>query len=157
MTAHKHAEMIEAKIYNMDLVVFFKPKDREWLKLDTNYELPAFNENLEYFICHPNHADVCLHWLNGGEVQAVFNFAWTDSLLNARWSTAHPLMNEQEEVRIKPRKEKRWIGVCNRSGETTRAYLSEGDGLYFAKAEVERKFGITKGWEFIEIEVEVEV
>lgn len=113
MTAHKHAEMIKAKADDMELVVFVKDiNSGQWLKLDNQDVLPAFYEHYEYFLCHPKHEKECLHWLNGGEVEddVIGKFTALISKDNyGDWHSGSVFMDGSRALRIKPRKEKRWI------------------------------------------------
>ena len=154
MTKHVHAEMIKAKVDNMDLVVFVKGES--WTELPKNaFTLTAAHE---FFMCLPQHKDACLHWLNGGEAQFEYDENWHSC---SEWSKDWYLptcgfMQEGNVIRIKPKKgkekEKRWIGVRS-DGYTTRAYDSEHD----CSDETDRRtdYDGIMGWEIIEIEVEV--
>lgn len=152
MTAHKHAKMIKAKVGDMDLEVFFKNPDgcNKWLKIENSCELSAFYEHYEYFLCHPKHSDVCLHWLNGGEVQDVVLGQFIDlepKIYDGDWRPGCGFMNCNVNFRIKPRKEKRWIGYHKYGFTTASAYLSKDDAL---SNTIDHE-----NWQFIEIEVEV--
>ena len=122
MTAHKHAKLIKAKADNMELVKFIKVNG-EWIV--DNLGSCHFDDMCEYFLCLPKHKDACLHWLNGGKSQLEYTHSsyptWNDIDNDATdWSTGHVFMDESLKMRIKPRKEKRWIlinkalnRVCN--------------------------------------------
>lgn len=143
MTAHKHAEMIKAKADNMELVVFVRPNHSDgWYKMQDDIDIPEFFSTDEYFLCHPKHEKECLHWLNGGKVEIINDNGFRALLLSedrhAGWSPYFSFMSEQKTIRIKPRKEKRWI-VTN--GERVRFINS--DEIY------------PLSWQLIEIEVEV--
>lgn len=165
MTQHRHAEMIKAKADNMDLVVF-TDNGNGWVELPSDDYLPAFNPENEYFLCLPQHKEACLHWLNGEKIQNNVSIdknddAWIDfvnfgSDICEPWSVSCNFMREQSHFRIKPRKEKRVIGVNVSTSETTRAYAIDEDGNY-ARDEVvlTRKKEKLSDWQFIEIEVEV--
>lgn len=119
MTAHKHAEMIKAKADNMELVVFFKLPGEEWWQIDGS-QLPDDDE-ISYFLCLPQHKEACLHWLNGGEVQTRNSYSdlgW-DTLLpfEDRWTKVSHFMCVDILLRIKPRKEKRWIAINVKDGD----------------------------------------
>lgn len=152
MTAHKHAEMIKAKVGDMDLEVFFKNPDgcNKWLKIENSCELSGFYEHYEYFLCHPKHSDVCLHWLSGGAVEVLEGEEWMEALTKddfGKWQNTHFFMCDDEDARIKPRKEKRWIGYHKYGLTTASAYLSKDDAL---SNTIDHE-----NWQFIEIEVEV--
>lgn len=149
---HKHYEMIVAKAANMDLIIFHSQDGKEWKQAHDTC-LPIFSSD-HYFLCLPQHKDACLHWLNGGEVQYSLNNAdWfnKDSFgINKEGMDFEYFNSDNHSMRIKPRKEKRWIGVY-KNGATTDACL--------LKKEAENHPMITevsaKDWQFIEIEVEV--
>ena len=75
MSKHKHYEMIVAKAADTELVVFFKC-DTGWYFDDTS-ETIKFHSDTDYFLCLPQHKEYCLHWLNGGEVQDLYDDEWT--------------------------------------------------------------------------------
>jgi len=148
---HKHYEMIVAKAANMDLVVFFKASfSSEWGEV-SNSLLPAFHPETEYFLCIPKHKDACLHWLNGGEVQTrreCSDLGW-DRLLppDEGWSKISHFMCVDILLRIKPKKEKRWIAVLP-NGRVS-GWHDEGREM------LEEQYNKDAGWQFIEIEVEI--
>lgn len=133
MTAHKHAEMIKEKADNMDLAVFFKSNDSvKWIKIYCSNAngLPAFYEDGEYFLCRQKHEKECLHWLNGGEIEVFDEYSgeWLEAVTKEdfrEWRSVHFLMREFYQVRIKPRKEKRWIAV--KDGKAMSNYLFESE------------------------------
>lgn len=145
---HKHYEMIVAKAANMDLVVFVKPCDNgAWYeKCDSACQ---WWEDSDYFLCLPQHKEACLHWLNGGEVQ-VQDFPTNDfnDYLDEKyeWSIESWWMSEQCNIRIKPKKEKRWIPVNVKNHET---------GLIYKSYESCRLAYKLDHWQICEIEVEV--
>ena len=141
---HPHYDMIVAKAANMDLVVFSKGSG-EWIELHC---MPRWGDN-EYFLCLPQHKEACLHWLNGGKVEGIrkhFDSLELAMASTIAWSVNSTFMKDSIELRIKPRKEKRWIASCG-NFITTLHYPSldeckdaTGDGLE---------------WQYHEIEVEV--
>ena len=159
---HKHYDMIVAKAANMNLVVFQTDSElSEWHILD---RFPMWGDSTNYFLCLPQHKEACLHWLNGGDVQLDhFDQPMLNSGINGNchvvdfdedvssfpWKQSHPFMDSSHELRIKAKKEKRWI-----------AYM---DGNVIAiepvRIDTERRV-IAKGFDvadaqYIEIEVEV--
>ena len=162
MSKHKHYEMIVAKAENMDLVTFVK-FGNEWMVSEPNETgvILTFDDRYEYFLCLPQHNESgqCLHWLNGSEAQIeyihasypVWNFIDNDA---TEWSAGHVFMDEKLNIRIKPRKEKRWIAIvpdANRKNAVTPMHYASKEEL------IERCFTATdySNWQFIEIEVEV--
>lgn len=111
MAKHKHAEMIKAKADNMDLVVLRKNYDNSWGEI--NCHDCCFMPDFDYFLCLPQHKEACLHWLNGGDVQARRDSPWANLLLQnpIYLDEFTPFMDDCCEIRIKPRKEKRWICI----------------------------------------------
>lgn len=156
---HKHYEMIVAKAANMDLTTLIKFGD-EWMASapHTVGETISFDSRYEYFLCLPQHKEVCLHWLNGGEAQyRIAIDVWTNAsnnVSNAAWSSDNLLMDDQVEFRIKPKKEKRWIGVNSKTMKATHDTYKSGVECEDALNGVGE---ICDGhpWQFIEIEVEV--
>lgn len=158
---HKHYDMIVAKAANMDLVVFCKNAVDEWIYQEYAETDVKFSETgFGYFLCLPQHKEACLHWLNGGGVQQKpvddEGCGWVTcaDVNKVTWMSWTSFMKDELEFRIKPKKEKRWIGVYG--NHVT-------DGMYPTKDLCERcvnrsdKFKHTapEGWQFIEIEVEV--
>lgn len=146
---HKYADMIIAKANNMDLVVFyFDVEAEEWricsFEMMINPDIPT-----SYFLCLPEHREFCLHWLNGGSVQDYFEGEWSDCLDcddNNKWSCEHMFMLEEAEYRIAPKKEKRWIAVNAKTGDTSNLSSNEVDIIEAYKV---------GSWQIKEIEVEV--
>lgn len=148
---HKHADMIIAKAENMDLVLLVKlmnQPDFDWVECVSGVKLP-FDQERDYFLCLHEHKDYCLHWLNGGSVQDYFEDEWSacsgyDG--NNNWSYEHMFMLEEAEYRIAPKKEKRWIAVNAKTGDTSNLSSNEADIIE------EYKVG---SWQIKEIEVEI--
>lgn len=153
---HKLYEMIVAKAENMDLVVLLK-NSQGWSIKENQFDI-QFHEMFEYFLCLPQHKEACLHWLNGGVSLDVKNESgnWSDySLVNVGkpWSKDRDFMREEYYFRIKPKKEKRWIGVF-RDGDL----IKNTELSYRTKEQVVGDSHAPYGfddWQFIEIEVEV--
>lgn len=111
MTKHKHAEMIKAKVDNMELVVFIRPTRGKWQECES-VGLPSF-ENGEYFMSLPKHKEACLHWLSGGEIEfnSELSDGWEEYDPINIWGIGSIFMQDDYEIRIKPHKEKLWIAV----------------------------------------------
>lgn len=110
---HKHAEMIKAKVDNMGLVSLVNNHEvNEWQECD--FDALISHEDVEFFVCLPQHKEACLHWLNGGEVEYCQDYKSQWFVFNAdrdrQWSE-ESLFMRNEEVRIRPRREKRWVAV----------------------------------------------
>lgn len=106
---HKHAEMIKAKVDNMELVAFVKLTSM-WSEMDDRSIVPT-DVNFDYFLCLPQHKDACLHYLNGGDVLVKSNLvpSWAAVTHGQLWGKGIGWMREDAQYRIKPKKEKRWI------------------------------------------------
>ena len=110
---HVHYDKIVAKAANMALIVLNKNAVNEWVEQEYTETDVKFSETgFGYFLCLPQHKDACLHWLNGGEVESHHEDYGTMTLADAgciEWSVKSSFMKESIEIRIKPKKEKRWI------------------------------------------------
>lgn len=152
MTAHKHAEMIKAKADNTDLVVFCKyDHEDEWRY--GNFEKLACGIG-EFFLCLPQHKEECLHWLNGGVAEQWCNTIWLaiDSHVeDPAWHKDGDFMDSEFKVRIKPRKEKRWI-VAKQNSLASMMYF---DSKELAQKAIDEPLGEFRDGQVIEIEVEV--
>ena len=148
---HKHYDLIVAKAANMDLVVFCKGVNDgcEWHEVK---RFPNWQTNASYFLCLPQHKDACLHWLNGGEVQGEdpnrpnYFDDYANFVDRKNWSCTAWYMRKDRNIRIKPKKEKRWIGTC-KNFVTSLNYPSVD--------ECRDAVGDDTSWQFHEIEVEV--
>lgn len=153
MTKHKHADMIKAKADNMELVVFVKNINTgEWWEVFG--DLP-FNQQQDFFLCLPQHKEACLHWLNGGEVEVKYQDEYWKPVCNNDpvWRGGYFMMRDFVEYRIKPRKDKRWIGYCASRNQT---FPHPQDSLELAENYAMSVYSYPIGdWQFIEIEVEV--
>lgn len=153
MTAHKHAEMIKAKVDNMDLVVFEKSKLSGWIEL-ARYCFPD-DEGIDYFLCLPQHKEAVINSLNVGKSEVNYLDIW--SLCNCNepveWSASWWYMDNNCKSRIKPRKEKRWIAVNNSGYATPMTFISKQECESYVSVSYQKCPGVT--WQSIEIEVEV--
>lgn len=148
--------MIVAKAANMDLVVLCKNVVGKWIEQEYAETDVKFSETgFGYFLCLPQHKDTVIDSLNGGV--AIFESPrekGEHALNQADWVKDEWYMQDDCNSRIKPKKEKRWIGVYG--NHVT-------DGMYPTKELCERcvnrsdkfKYSAPEGWQFIEIEVEV--
>ena len=151
-TPHKHRDIMRAYIDDTSLCAFIKLTPHEKWKV---VEQPAFLFQCEYFICLPKHKEAVLTLLNGGDVQITVESHWNEPIeLTAKewcgkWSGFHMnwYMNPYCQSRIKPRKEKRWIGY-HECGHTTSMSYPSKNGAMSDTIDHEK-------WQFIEIEVEV--
>ena len=151
MTVHKHAEMIKAKADDMELVVLVK--NDEWCITESCDDALMFFTGKEYFLCLPQRKEACLHWLNGGEIEfnSEFSDGWTEYEPIKVWGIGSIFMQDDYQIRIKPRKEKCWIVAHPRALASMMYFESEE----LARKAVQFSTGEFKGGQVIEIEVEV--
>ena len=152
---HKNYEMIKAVAYNTELVIFFNDtEDNEWRPCSFEM-LFSPDVDTEYFLCLPQHKEACLHWLNGGEVEFEYDSKWHScSYWSREWYETSGFTCEDNKLRIKPKKEKRWIGVYNHN-VTSQHFDSIETAKSFIRRRDEFKNCAPEAWNFIEIEVEV--
>lgn len=142
MTARKHAEMIKRWADDDSLIYFTRSRKHQiWM----TEVMPVWSDNFEHFLCLPQHKDACLHWLNGGDCLISFDSVKdVCGVINGqsekKWKITGGFMNQSATVRIKPRKEKRWITY----NPKTREVYNCGKGQTPAN-----------GFQIIEIEAEV--
>lgn len=174
---HKHYEMIVAKAANMDLVVFVENINTEkWW--ECGLDLP-FNNQQNFFLCLPRHKGACLHWLNGGKVEYFIRsknkWGVVESIEDAiesecerleclpqgeemkhfnptEWSKESIFMRDDFKLRIKPKKEKRWIAV-NSDGYVMPVHCGNIESARQHASHIDSR--LTENIQFIEIEVEV--
>lgn len=154
MTAHKHAAMIKAKADNVGLVQFIKLVN-DWEVVNSHgEEVVIFNDHFQYFLCLPQNKEACLHWLNGGDTQYRHGVSqeWDSYGPIKTWTAGSIFMQENLDIRIKPRKEKRWIAL-NSFGDVMPVHCKD---LESAKQLAKYKdVGINGEIQYIEIEIEV--
>ncbi|CAM0024222.1 hypothetical protein VPHK122_0004 [Vibrio phage K122] len=142
---HKYAEMIKAKVDNMDLVVLCEGNGK-WYECECEFGQIAWWEDFRYFLCLPQHKDACLHWLNGGKAEALHEDFGLMELTDSEaieWGVKSVFMKDSIEIRIKPKKEKRLIVYRN----------DVVYGPYIAIDDINADFVLTG--QVVEIEVEV--
>ncbi|MEL7477267.1 MAG: hypothetical protein AAGJ17_00030 [Pseudomonadota bacterium] len=153
MSKHKHYEIGVAKLANTKLVVFIKDGS-DWFFDDTS-ESYNFRSDVEYFLCLPQHKEACLHWLNGGETEFEDDDGeWVScSDWSKKWrQSICGFMQDDNVIRIKPKKVKRWIGVYG--ADTTRIFSSKENCKNYVENDAFYKNCAPENWQFIEIEVE---
>lgn len=153
---HVHADMIKAKADDVSLVVF--TQINEWFKLIKSNDV--FHNFSNYFLCLPKHEEAALNMLNGGQVQVKTAVDWAewldvvDSHAQQSWHPEGWYMCDEWESRIKPKKEKRWIGVFRNDNGFMQNTYSSYESIEELKESVYAPNGFA-GWQFIEIEFEV--
>lgn len=153
---HKHAEMIKTKADNMELVLFSMSTGSDYGKWSEckRETMPKDNENIKYFLCLPQHKEACLHWLNGGDVDfnSEFMDEWTEYEPFKGWGVGSVFMQDDYKIRIKPKKEKRWIAV-NSDGYVMPVHCGNIESARQHASHIDSR--LTENVQFIEIEVEV--
>ncbi|AUR92482.1 hypothetical protein NVP1173O_06 [Vibrio phage 1.173.O._10N.261.55.A11] len=150
---HKHYDMIVAKANNFELIQFIKIGDDWEIVGSHDNKVVSFASHYEYFLCLPQHKEACLHWLNGGDIQVSGDGLKWESYDLSPEHPKYPMTDFtgfEFQFRIKPKKEKRWIGVY-KNGATTDACLLKKE----AKNHPMITDASVNDWQFIEIEVEV--
>ena len=155
---HKYYDMIVAKAANTDLIQFIKI-NKVWERVGSrDGETVNFSSGYEYFLCLPKHKEACLHWLNGGNVEGVhkeYPPRVLDDYGTFEWSYESTFMKESVEIRILPKKEKRWIGYCANTNQT---FPHPQKGKEAAEDYAMRNYNYKiEKWQFLEIEIGVEV
>ncbi|AUR97986.1 hypothetical protein KNT80_gp73 [Vibrio phage 1.245.O._10N.261.54.C7] len=155
---HVHADMIIAKAENRDLVQFYKSSGA-WYLVSPDERGAVFYDNVKYFLCLPQHNEACLHWLNGGDAEFEFlpngsgNYGEMEPLEDYPWVADHLFMDAEINLRIKPKKEKRWIGVYG-THVTEHTFSSKGNLKRYIKKTPKWHYTALEAWQFIEVEVE---
>lgn len=121
---HKYAEMIKAKVDDMDLVLLVKSANY-WAM--SSKDLPAHQCD-EYFLCHAKHEKSCRRWLNGGDVYVDYGDGECEPINKYKgerwdglaWYMLNCIKSYDQPMGIKPKKEPRWIVVCPVSNHTSK-------------------------------------
>ncbi|NQX83975.1 MAG: hypothetical protein HRS57_02150 [Mycoplasmataceae bacterium] len=125
--SHENAEIIKAKIDNMDLFTFIKPLYADTWEENYINDICG-NVGADYFICHPKNKRAVLHWLNGGTIQQLNCVEeWEDKPnfnFNKDKDSWHYFLRELR-IRIKSKKEPRWIGIDVNQNITTEPFRTE--------------------------------
>lgn len=150
---HVHYDKVAANDENMNFIFFVRWKDWEWKERQCDDDQLNFSCGNEYFLCLTKHNKdgQCLHWLNGGDVQVRYpEKSWVDLDKyddDTIWPHDSEFMLDGCEIRIKPKKEKRWIVF---------SIGSEGVVAIFYNPQIAKDYvGSDSGYQVIEIEVEV--
>lgn len=135
---HAYAELFTEKLNDTSLVLFEKHQEwKEWREVSRSDLVFTVGGNFEYFLCLPQHKQFCLHWLNGGDVivrdhpddereRVLLSSGYSN------WHAASVFMCEKTVIRIKPKKEKRWI-IWNENQDAYHCtFLTNPSGIYEA-------------------------
>ena len=128
--SHKHAEMMIHVIANPCLCIFAKTNGGKWDYQILNSIAALFATHREHFLCHPNHTEECLHWLNGGHVEIYCkdsNQYLTISQTLKGWKAESVFMNPEANIRIK--QEPEYVKFEGDANDAYRAML-DGETLY---------------------------
>ena len=155
---YKNAKLIRAVLDYADkgenLLVFLdtESESRPWRPTDVDKLFNPFDDR-DFFLCLPQHNESgqCLHWLNGGEIQEK-GFYFPDAfevleIPTAKWTPNSVWMDSSHELRIKPKKEKRWVCISS-DGYAVPRLIENEQALINTKQ-------LIPDAQFIEIEVEV--
>ncbi len=154
---HAYAELFTAKLNDTSLVLFEKHEEwKEWREVTKSDLAFVVGGNFEYFLCLPQHKEACLHWLNGGKVESLHKDYEPMELAESgaiEWGVKSTFMKDSIEIRIKPKKENRWIGVSKSSCHTTGHYETKEEAINTTESQPWASAYVP--WQFIEIEIEV--
>ncbi len=153
---HAYAELFTAKLNDTSLVLFEKHEEwKEWREATKSDLVFAVGVNFNYFLCLPQHKEVCLHWINGGEAVSSNTDVRGGEIhaYNGTWSRNHYFMSVVHTMRIKPKKEKRWIGYCATRNQTI-PHPQDSEQLAMDYTALHYSYHVNE-WQFIEIEIEV--
>ncbi|AUR96371.1 hypothetical protein HOU79_gp04 [Vibrio phage 1.224.A._10N.261.48.B1] len=112
---HPNADMLIAKVENMDLVLFSQAlpyinpdivpsaQDIKLIWVVHDRAVLPIDSKSTYFLCLPQHKEVCLHWLNGGEVGYFHGKRWHTLTSHIAWEITHIFMYESFPLQIKPK------------------------------------------------------
>ncbi len=154
---HAYAELFTAKLNDTSLVLFEKHEEwKEWREVTKSDLAFAVGGNFEYFLCLPQHKEACLHWLNGGKVESLHKDYEPMELAESGaidWGVKSTFMKDSIEIRIKPKKERRWIGVNSAGFSTPMTFIGKDECDSYVSASYQSSSVVA--WQFIEIEIEV--
>jgi hypothetical protein len=144
MTAHKHSELIKRWADDTSLVILVQTGEEGGWVVSGKQLQPNWFEQDKYFLVCREHVDVCLHWLNGGEVERFYDGH------KQEWSlvTLEQLFYSDVDYRKKPKLEKVkvWVGIAKTTSEhnwvtsvndATFKHLSESYTARYTWTEVE--------------------
>ncbi|HFQ4860119.1 TPA: hypothetical protein ACGU7E_003291 [Vibrio vulnificus] len=126
MTKHRHLQLIEEKARNLDLVVFVN----NGIKCEeVDFAAMVEHEDFDFFLCSKKHLDIVNYWLGNGmpmlQIRSKGNPVWVDFNPDLSLGIGFDFMKEENEIRLKPRKQKRWVGVAV-NGQSTPNYGVKG-------------------------------
>ena len=115
---HKHSELIKRWADDTSLVILYKNQYGTTWKESQEQKNPHWFGGVEYFLVCEKHAEVALHWLNGGDVQSRLGcVSWATGENINTLGISESFFPEEFEMRIKPKfeKVKVWVGVGDNS------------------------------------------
>ena len=126
---HENYELIEAKLKNMNLVVLVKYKNREWTTRPDQRDVNFTMDSKRYWLCLPQHTDMCLKWLNGAtlEIKDDFTEKWLPFKKENRSWSHHSLFMLQlntSNIRFEKQLEDgQWYKVINKANKGVRVKI----------------------------------
>ncbi len=111
---HAYAELFTAKLNDTSLVLFEKHEEwKEWREVGKSDKIFVVCGNFDYFLCLPQHKEVCLHWLNGGKLMIDNGKGLGEGRYTMDIRRNNPLADfighPEYTFRIKPMIEKVWV------------------------------------------------
>ncbi|UYE90945.1 hypothetical protein [Vibrio phage vB_VaS_L1] len=143
MKEHNNAAILKAYADNTDLVIFMLGSSSKWSR--TNPKALMDYPDDDFFACLPKHEKPCLHWLNGGDAEVNVVSEWRGIRHYTMWDDVSSFMDSRFCIRIKPRKEKRWIIFSPSHGDVNKILFQEKPDM--------RNYG--EHCQLVEIEVEI--
>ncbi|PNG65003.1 hypothetical protein CRN61_17805 [Vibrio vulnificus] len=126
MTKHRHYRLIEEKAKNLDLVIFVNDGKR---CQETDFSSMVEHEDVDFFLCSQKHLDLVNCWIESGmptlQIRGKKHPVWVDFNPDLSLGVGLDFMKEENEIRLKPRRQKRWVGVAV-NGESTPNYGVKG-------------------------------
>jgi hypothetical protein len=146
---HIHKELINKWINDTDLVILEK-SSKSWFVSD-DQTTPEWKHNTQYYVVCEQHVRVCLHWLNGGNVQI--------SSYNSEqyFDITTPEFEEFCEYRIavdEPTKAelvKVWVGVIKPEFKESTAVMKRNISIDFHYRELIPDGGKAYTWTEVEV------
>lgn len=156
---HANSEMIKAVLDNTELAIFCEVVDHGnedgnyWAVSSLRDLVSCFNK---FFVCLPQHKEACLHWLNGGEVEFECGSKWHScSDWSREWYETSGFTCEDNKLRIKPKKEKRWIATFPWNGNESYVTPKHFRCKESLNCYIVNNYGARDYYQAIEIETEV--
>jgi hypothetical protein len=120
---HKHSEIATRWLNDTSLVILIKHIDGQLWRKAHNQECQGWSPRNKYFLSLEKHVPEALHWLNGGDVEIIWDGVWRD--LRRGGGFCH-FENAGVGFRVKPEHEKVkvWVGIT-KGGDSIMAFDSD--------------------------------